>query len=174
MCDPVAMGVAMGAQAGMQIFGQQAQAKAQRQAAEYNAKVAENNARLAEENVRREQLSNAQAEQQQRTKTASLIGSERAALAASGVDVNSGTSVDIQASTAKTGFEDLLTIRENSLAKQRAFHQQATDFTNKASMDRATGKNAQLQANIQGVTTVLDAGTKYASVGMSQGWFGAE
>jgi len=171
MTDPVTAAIAGGLQFGLQVAGQQSQAKAQQNAANYNARIAQNNAIIAEENVRKAQIEGAKEEQIQRNKTANMIGTQRATLGASGVDINSGTSADLQASTASMGYEDLLTIRGNSQAKQDQLHQQATDFTNESAMKIAEGRNARKAGNLQTAQTALSTATNFAQMGQSQGWF---
>lgn len=172
MCGFVA--AMMGAQAltgVMSIMGQQQQAKAQRDAANYNAKIAENNALIAERNVRKQQIEGARQEEEQRLKTLSLMGQQRAGYGASGFDVNMGSAVDVQANTAFFGQEDVLSIRAGSKAQEDRLHQQATDFSNKAIMDRASGRNAQRAANLASVGTAIGTLTSMASFANSQGLF---
>lgn len=172
MCEfaTIMMG-AMALNGAMTIMGQQQAAKAQQAAANYNAEVARNNATIAEKNVRQQQLEGARQEEAQRLKTANLLGSQKAAFGASGVDMNVGSAVDVQASTAFYGQEDLLSIRAGVKAQEDRLHQQATDFTNQAQMSIAEGKNARRAANIQSVGTAIGALTQMASFGQSQGMF---
>lgn len=172
MCGFVA--AMMGAQALtgiMTIMGQQQQAKAQREAANYNAKIAENNAIIAEKNVRKQQLEGARQEEAQRLKTAQILGQQRVGYGAGGIDMGVGSALDVQGTTAFYGQEDLLSIRAGSKAQEDRLHQQATDFTNQAQMSRASGANAQRAANLQSVGTAIGTLTQMASFGQSQGLF---
>ena len=172
MCEPVSAMLALTAISGaMTIRGQQQQAKAQQAAANYNAEVAKNNATIAEKNVRQQQLEGMRQEEAQRLKTANLLGTQKASYGASGVDLNVGSAVDVQASTAFYGQEDILSIRAGVKAQEDRLHQQATDFTNQAQMSIAEGKNARRAANLQSVGTAVGTLTNMVSIGQSQGLF---
>lgn len=108
-------------------IGAQQQAQAQANAANYNAAVARNAATFAREQGE----VNAQANDR---KTAAMIGRQRAAYAAGGLDVNSGSPLDIQADTADFGRLNSLTIRNN--AERQAYGYQAN-----ANLDDASAKN---------------------------------
>lgn len=168
---PVMMAM-MAVSGGLQIAGQQAAARAQQSAANFNASVARNNATIAEQNVRKVQLEGARQEESQRIKTANMIGAQQAAFGASGADVSSGSALDVQGATAALGQSDLLTIRTGTNAREAGLHQQATDFTNQASLLVAQGKNARTAANYESAATLLKTGTSMASLGQSQGLWG--
>lgn len=120
----IASFAAAGLGTGMQVLGQVQQANAQAGQANYMAQVARRNQMLMEENARRAEEQGRVAEETQRLKTASLIGSQRAALASQGGDVNSGSPLDIQTDTARAGEFDALTIRHNSTLQAYGFRLQ--------------------------------------------------
>lgn len=82
-------------------------AAATNRAARANIEAAEQEA----EQVKKEAV---QAEQKKRMETAAYIGAQRANFAASGVDPNEGTPLEVQARTAEIGEEDAITIRTNA------------------------------------------------------------
>ena len=93
----------------------------------YLAQVARNNQAAAQRNA---VLARQQGEvdaQKQQLKTASLEGAQRAALASQGGDVNSGSPLDIQGDTARAGFTDAATIRNNAAHKAYSYEIQAND-----------------------------------------------
>ncbi len=96
------------------VMGAQRQASAASAAGRYTQSVDNENARLmdlqATDATARGQLE----EQRQRLSTRQNIGASRAALAAQGVDVSSGSAADVQASEAGVGEMDALTIRNNA------------------------------------------------------------
>ena len=100
------------------VVGSLQQAKAAQQAAEYQAQAARNMAKFT---VGAGQVE----EQAQRMKTNALIGQQRAAAAASGVEVNTGSPMDIQVSTQVLGELDAQTIRSNTRARAQAYQDQA-------------------------------------------------
>src|SRR3990167_11565630 len=72
-------------------------------AASYQAAVARNNAAVAEQNAQYALQAGRASEQAQRMKTAQMIGAQRAAMGGSGIDIGSGTPLNLQASTAQVG-----------------------------------------------------------------------
>lgn len=69
-----------------------------------------------------------------------FIGSQRAAYAAQGIDVASGSSVEVQADTAKQGELDALTIRTNAAREAWGYRVQAKGLQLKAEHTRKLGK----------------------------------
>lgn len=117
--------------------------------AEYNARVSEVQADDAIARGREE-------EQRHRKAVRGLIGSQRAALAASGVDVNAGNAVDIQADSAEMGELDALTIRTNAA-------REAWGFKVGAAVERQRGANARAEGNAQALGTIVSAAGSYAN-----------
>lgn len=134
--------------AGFSAMAQRSAGKAQQQLANYNAQVAEMQAADAIERGR-------ESEGRHRTSVRGLVGTQRAALAASGVDVNDGSALDIQADTAAMGEMDALTIRLNAAREAWGYRTQATDY-------RARGEIAKNEGNMKAVGTILGAGATYA------------
>ena len=128
------------------------QASAQRQQAEYQAQVAENNAitarRLADDSLRRGQIE----EQRSRQQTRQLQSRQTAALAASGVDVASGSALDIISDTAAVGEIDALTIRDNASREAWERRVQAQEFTQQGAL---FGAEAAASSSLAPVGTLL-------------------
>ena len=119
--------VALGGQVlgtGLNIMGQIQQSNAQAGMASYQAQLARNNQMVAEWHAQRALQQGQADEQQQRTKTASLIGAQRAALASQGGDINSGSPIDITGDSARAGEFDARTIRNSAALKAFNFRQQ--------------------------------------------------
>ena len=98
-------------------IGALTQSRASAQAAGYNAKVAAQNAQLQTQNAA---FAGSEGEQNvgaEGAATRAKVGATLAAQGASGVDVNTGSSVDVRESEAKLGMLNALTIRSNA-AKQ--------------------------------------------------------
>lgn len=103
-----------------------AQAAAQSQAASYQAQVARNAQTVANwnaDNARKVGIIN---EDQQRQKTGLISGAQKAALAAQGGDVTSGSAVDILGDTARAGEMDAQTIRSNAARTAWGYQVQAS------------------------------------------------
>lgn len=168
MCN---MQLAMiGGQTAMSVFGGISQGQSQKAMAEYNATISRNNAMVAEENVREAQRAGAMQEQQQRVKMATLLGEQRTGFGASGIDVNTGTAKKVQTSSASLGYQDLLTIRENTKAKRKQLRQQAVDFTNQANLELMRGSSAQSASNMGAMSSFLDGASSFYNTGEKTGW----
>lgn len=89
-------------------------AKAQKDAYNYQAQVERNNAVLAERRAKDAIERGAAEEQRQRLKTAQLKSTQRAALAARGIDLGEGSALDILTSTDYMGEVDARTIHDNA------------------------------------------------------------
>lgn len=82
-------------------------------------------ARLAgREEIRRGRVQ----ESQLRQRTKKLIGAQRAALAAQGIDIETGTAAELQTETAALGGLDALTIRRNARLRALGFELRAEDL----------------------------------------------
>ncbi len=83
---------------------------------------------------------------------------QRSALAASGVVVDSGSSLELQDASMREGEYDAATIRFNS-ARERWGHQvQAVQYRNEASAARAAGRNALFGSLIGAGTGLMSSG----------------
>ncbi len=138
-----AAAILTGASAINQAIGQRQQANAIRTQSDFEAKLAE---MLAVDVTARGEL----AAQRVGMQTRGLIGSQRAALAASGVDVNSGSAADLQVDAAKFSAMDeqiirnnaareAMGIRTNSKLAQLAARNEAQAFRDAATQTLITG-----------------------------------
>src|SRR6266404_6941691 len=103
------------------VIGQANQAQAQAASANYQAQVARNNQMVQQWSAANALKQGQVAEDQQRQKTGLVIGAQRAALAAQGGDVTSGSAIDIFGDTARAGEMDALTIRSNAIRQSWGF-----------------------------------------------------
>lgn len=128
--------------------------------ANYNAKVADMNAKLTETQARDVVERGNMAEQQQRMKTSQILGQQRAAMAANGVDLKFGSPLDTLVDTAAMGELDALTIRANTYREERDVRQQGLNLRGQANMLRAEAKGAKSGGFLGAVGTVLGGGAK--------------
>jgi hypothetical protein len=126
---------------------------------EYNAAVAD---LQAKDSVER----GAFEEQRFRQGVRVMIGSQRAGIAASNVDVGFGSAVDVQADAAFLGELDALTIRTNAQREAYGYTVQGEDLRKRAEISRkegaaglAAGEAAQSQSRWQAAGSVLNTGT---------------
>lgn len=108
----------------------------------YQAEIDRKNARIAQANADQERQEGIEEARLQRIKTAQMIGSQQAAMAANGIDASSGTALDIIDDTAAMGELDALTTRYNSETKAIAYENQANNFNNQANLNLISGQNA--------------------------------
>lgn len=146
------------------------QGKQQQAMYNYQAKVAEENAKIANKNAATERQTGIEEARLQRMKTLQAVGSQQAAMAANGMDVTQGTSLDIIEDTAAMGELDALQIQTNYERKAQSYEAQANNFNNQASMDVIAGKNAYTAGQIKAVQTGLNGVSKTA--GVASKWVG--
>lgn len=124
------------------VVGQMQSAQAQKAAANYQAQVAANNAALAKQQAQETTAAGEQQTAMQQMKTRATVGAIRAAEGASGVDVGSGSNVDVRSSAAELGELDALTIRSNAARQSYGYETGATSFQAQSQLDKATASQA--------------------------------
>ena len=138
--------------------GQAASAAGRAQAA-----ANDQNARMADEQARDALRRGAYDELRQRRQTSILQGQQRAVLAASGVEIDSGSALDVQEATGLEGEQDAAIIRYNAEREAWGYGVQATNYRNAASAARAEGKSAMTAGIIGAGTSLLSVGQGYSS-----------
>lgn len=137
---------------------QQGQAAAD--AAEYNAKVGEMNAKLSERRARDAIERGAAEEQRKRMEVQKIMGDQRVAAAANGVDLSFGSPLDTIMDTAMLGELDALTIRSNTY---REAHDRKVDAANQragAELNRMEGRAAKTAGYLSAAGTILGGAGK--------------
>lgn len=117
------------------VGGQIMQGMASSRAAEYQAQVARNNAEIArnnqvtmENNARATEAAGAARADQEAMATREMIGKQKVSAAASGLDISSGTPLDITAGTAGMGMWSGLNIRDETNRRAAAQRQQGASY----------------------------------------------
>ena len=148
------------------------QGKQQQAMYNYQAQVAEENAKIANKNAANERQTGIEEARLQRMKTLQAVGSQQSAMAANGMDVTQGTSLDIIEDTAAMGELDALQIQTNYERKALAYEQQGLNFSNESRMDVIAGKNAYktgminaAQTGLNGVSKLTNVASKWVSFG---------
>lgn len=161
MCGPaiIPMVMAVGS-IGLGLIGGIQSANAQKAEGAYQAKIAENNAIGAEQQARDASLRGSIDEEKQRLRTKQMIGSQRAVLAANGVDLGSGTAVDLVGESAGFGEMDALTVRANAAREAWGFTEQAKNY-------RTQGRMTKWQANNAAKGTLLTTAANALGQGAS-------
>ncbi len=140
------------ASVGATALGSIASGYATSQSDKANARIAQQNAGIATQNATFAAEEGEQTAGVQGQKTRQTAGAQKAGMGASGVSANSGSNVDVQASTAMIGQTDMMNIRARAARQAYGFETQATGFENQASIDKAAGKNAITEGVIGGVS----------------------
>lgn len=112
----------------------------QKQALGAQANIDTTNARIQEDAAQGALVQGAQQEQNQRFKTASLKGSQRASIGASGVTLDSDTASRVLASTDIMGDIDANTINANAVKSAWGYRTQAANYQNDALLKNAQAK----------------------------------
>jgi hypothetical protein len=154
----------------MSVGGAVMQGMAQSQAAEYQAQVARNNAEIArnnqitsENNARATEAAGAARADQEAIATREMVGKQKAAAAASGLDVNSGTPVDITSGTAGMGMWSGLNIRDETNRRASALRSQGHGFGMQAEnfgVQASAADSASSSAMTGGILGGIGAGVK--------------
>lgn len=130
------------------MMGAQAQAESAAAMANYQAQVARNNATIAEQNAQQSIAVGQRNAEDQSYKTAATVGSIKAAQAANGIDVNSGSPLDVRTSQTDLGRLDALTIINDAQQKAYDYRAQKTNFLAEADLQSAKASYAQEAGSI--------------------------
>lgn len=158
--------IASSASQGINSFGTAYnQSKATAAAGDYNAKMMELNAKLAdyqgEDAIRR---GNADA-QKHRKNVKQMQGAQRVALAAQGIEIDSGSAAQIQEDTRMLGEMDAMTIKNNAWREAWGYRVQAAQGRSQAEFTRMASRN-------EARSTLLTGGMKALSSGVEGAYYG--
>lgn len=158
--------------AGEKAAGAKQAAAAQSAAAGYNAQVADQNAQV---NLQNASLTASEGDINAGTqgqKERAQIGATLAGQGASGVNVNSGSAVNVRASEAMVGQQNVMQIRADAARKAYGYETAAYGDESQAELDRSSAKNATTAGKINaqgdilgGVSSVTGNLTKYMQAG---------
>lgn len=144
MCTP-----AMGA--GLMSIGTLIGAYGQFQEGETRSDIARQNKQVALQLAEDARLRGAIEEQRQREISGQVLGTQRARLAGSGVDISSGSALDILMDTAASAELDALAIRANAAREAYGYQVQAENFRQESKLYRRAGR-------LGAVSTLLSGG----------------
>lgn len=143
-------------------FGASTKSDADQAMYAYKAQVARNNAAIARRNAQFAVEAGGVGAQTNDLKTKNLIGSQTVAQASSGLDVNTGSAVDLRQSARDLGHLDTMTILANATKKALGFKDQAANFESDAQL-AMMGKDAAATAGDFGVaSSLLGGATSFA------------
>jgi len=146
MCSPTAAVMAVGT--GVSAYGQY-------QAGQFNSKMAERQAQIQEEAAQDAINRGEDQADQVRENTESLIGDQRAAAGASGVEVSSGSPQRLQADSAYSGELDALRVKENA-------RREALGMRRQAQSTRLQGEMTEQSSKLSAGSSLLTGGAGIA------------
>lgn len=150
--------------AGVGLYSSYQQAEAGKKEAEFSAGQSDLNARLA-----RIQADDAidrgdKEAKSLKGKVGQVVGSQRAGIAAQGIDVDTGSAVQVQDDTKMIGERDMLTIKNNAWREAWGFKVEAQNHSGTAAMTRAAGENRYKNTLLTGGLQAAETLTRGASM----------
>jgi hypothetical protein len=134
-------------------------------AAKAQAAASEQNARLAEFQSEDAIARGADNALRMRRQFSMLQGRQRASAAASGIDPDSGSMLDIQKASAKEGEYDIAANSQNAAREAWGYEVQAVNYRNQASAANASARNAWVSGGVGAVGSLLSLATPSAAAG---------
>ncbi len=116
--------------------------------ARYQSQVAENNAIVAQQNANYAAAAGSQRAGVASLRNAARVGAVKAGQAASGIDVNTGSAVDVQKSERETGQLSALTEENNALLQAYGYRAAAVSDTAQAQLLRGEAAQAPIGAGL--------------------------
>lgn len=117
-------------------------------ASKYNSQVASENAQIATQNA---SMAGAAGEAQvgaEAQKTRSTVGAIKAAQAANGLDVNSGSAVDVRSSASELGELSAINIRSNAARTAYGYQTQSVSDTAQSKLDTFDASQQKLAGEV--------------------------
>lgn len=130
-------------------------AKDTRQQASYEAAALRTNAGYAKLQAEDAKSRGATTAMSAVVKARMTVGSQRAALAAQGIDISSGSALDVQENTAQLSELDIMNIKNNAAREAWGYSIQASDYMNQAALTEAAGRNASRNTLLTGGLNTL-------------------
>lgn len=143
MCLATAAVIATVAGAGVSSYGAVQQGNATKSADYYKAQVAKNDQQIAEQNATGSIEAGEAKAQVVSLKGRAVGGAIKAKQAGSGVDVNTGSNVDVQTAQREQGQLDTETTLHNADLEAYGYRTQATNYAAESQLDISAGDQAQ-------------------------------
>ena len=119
------------------------------------------NQRIADLQARDVEIRGRKAIEEHSRTIARVSGAQRAALAAQGIDVSSGTALEIQQETAALGAEDLSQIRANIFRDAWGLKAAAAGLATQAGQVRIAARQTEREAIVSATRRTIRAGLKF-------------
>jgi hypothetical protein len=131
----------------------------------YESQVANNNAMFAELQAKDAIDRGDEDTKSYQLQVKKLMGSQRASLAAQGLDLGSGSALDVQADTAMLAALDALTIRNNAFREAWGYKVDALNYRSQAAFAGLTAKARARNTVLTGGMQLANIGTQFLSLG---------
>jgi hypothetical protein len=141
--------------AGTSAIGTIEQGEATSNAAAYSAQVAANNAVIAQQNATYAEAAGQQQAAATSLKDAAASGKVKAAQAASGIDVNTGSAVNVQASERETNVLNTETVLNNAELQAYGYRAAATGYEATAGLEKEEAEQAPIGAALSATSNLL-------------------
>jgi hypothetical protein len=151
----------MAAGAASNTIGSYYTAKGQQTALRYQAEIADINARMSERSAQSELLRGQREEQASRLKTSHLKSTQRASMAANGIDLGQGSAAEILTTTDLMGEVDANTIAANAVNQAWGYRTQGVNFQNEALVKRSIA--SAINPGMSAATTLLGEAGRVAT-----------
>lgn len=129
----------------------------------YQQQVYLNNQTIAEQNARQAASAGAVQAENRSLQTRAALGREVAGEAASGIDVTTGSPIDVQSSTRQVGRLSQLTDISNADLEAYGYRAQATSAGASAGLAGAAATNAQRAGTVGVVSSLLGGASQFGS-----------
>lgn len=158
MADPVTWAVVLSATAAAtSAVGTVSAGEAKASAANYQAQIAKNNAVIANQNAEYSLEAGAAQSAAESQKGAAGLSAIKARQAASGLDINSGSAVNVRAGQAETNTLNTLTTEHNALLQAYGYRNQVDSFTEQSALDKSSAQNAKIGGYLSATAGLLDS-----------------
>ena len=164
--------IATGVGAAVSAYGAHEQGVAESQAATYQAQVARNNQIVAQQNAQMALQTGQQQEAAKREQTAQMIGQQRAIVAGSGIDPNSGSSKRIQGDTAALGALDAEQIRNNAARTAYGYQTQGVDYAAQAGLLQSESSSAASAGELSAFGSIVGGAASVSNKWLTQKLYG--
>lgn len=132
-------------------------------ASRYQAQVAKINEAIAKQNEERALLKGESDAMHYGLQASQRMGNIKAAQGSSGLDVGSGSAVDVQKSQSAIAQLDMRQIRENAAHQAYDYAVQASGFANQAELDKRSGINSLFAGGIGALSSFVSSSQSVAS-----------
>ncbi len=139
------------------------------QAANYQAKIAENNAKIAQQNAVYAAHAGEAKAQQESLRSAARNAAIKGAIAANGVDVNTGSAVDVQSSSAAMGSLSTENVMREGQMKSYGYRTEAQNYKDQAGLYKQQASASLAGGLFKGFSSLLSGASSLTGTGTAVG-----